>query len=411
MPSVELIFFGFTLWLGAYLLARNSQKLTLRLTGLGLLAYALALAVQIVVKQSPLAILILPALLWLGAALALLPEETRARAVLLRVWGMLCIPLAILTLLNAWFAALIIAALLAGAGMVARLAAQARFKNTFALLAVIALFVPLSTGLLILPLHWMPQAWAIALLGVDLVCLGFAITAWDAFDEGENLREPLMRSFISVVYYAGALALLVGLFSHNRFLLVSVIAFGIVTQTYSDSIQSLLDHLTLPPTVNAQREMLRATAEALPRLSAVEPVAGDEEQFARLTRRALSHLGDLPKLASSPLTHLPMVSGHNPLDRAQSLKSALTQSILKLKPPSNAEFGATDEWRYYNALYFPYVVGLKPYARRADGDSLTAASRAALDWFQASVPERTLHNWQNAAAKLIAKDLRGADWQ
>ena len=49
---------------------------------------------------------------------------------------------------------------------------------------------------------------------------------------------------------------------------------------------------------------------------------------------------------------------------------------------------------------------LKPYTRRADYDSLDKTSRAALDWFQTSVPERTLHNWQNAAAKLISEDIR-----
>ena len=38
--------------------------------------------------------------------------------------------------------------------------------------------------------------------------------------------------------------------------------------------------------------------------------------------------------------------------------------------------------------------------------SLDETARAALDWFHTSVPERTLHNWQNAAAKLIAEDLR-----
>ncbi len=47
-------------------------------------------------------------------------------------------------------------------------------------------------------------------------------------------------------------------------------------------------------------------------------------------------------------------------------------------------------------------------ARRADYDSLDDVSRAALDWFQTSVPERTSHNWQNSAAKLIAEDIRKA---
>jgi hypothetical protein len=103
---------------------------------------------------------------------------------------------------------------------------------------------------------------------------------------------------------------------------------------------------------------------------------------------------------------LPIIEGTNPLDRAQGLKALLVQNIQKLKPQSDMKFGMTDEWRYYNALQFPYVLGLKPYTRRADYDSLDETSRAALDWFQTSVPERTLHNWQNAAAKLIAEDLR-----
>src|SRR4030095_5685853 len=99
------------------------------------------------------------------------------------------------------------------------------------------------------------------------------------------------------------------------------------------------------------------------------------------------------------------ITGTNPLDRAHALRSLLVQSIQKLKPQSDARFGTTDEWRYYNSVYFPYVLGLKPYTRRADYDLLDDVSRAALDWFQTSVPERTLHNWQNTAAKLIAEDL------
>jgi hypothetical protein len=31
MSTLELLFFGFTLWLGAYLLARDSQKITVHL--------------------------------------------------------------------------------------------------------------------------------------------------------------------------------------------------------------------------------------------------------------------------------------------------------------------------------------------------------------------------------------------
>ncbi|HEX9385842.1 MAG TPA: hypothetical protein VF918_05940 [Anaerolineales bacterium] len=62
MPTLELFFFGFTLWLGAYLLARNSQKITVQLTGWGLIAYALAFAIQIIFNQFILIILLGPAL-------------------------------------------------------------------------------------------------------------------------------------------------------------------------------------------------------------------------------------------------------------------------------------------------------------------------------------------------------------
>ncbi len=408
MPYLSIFFYAFTLWLGAYLLARDSQKITIQLTGWGLIAYALALAIQIIFNQSILIILLAPALLWIGAALHLLPEEDKSRPILVRIWALTSIPLAILTLVNAWFAAFIIIALILCAGMIGKLALRSHFKNTFALLAVISLFVTLSVGLLILPLHWIPLSWGMTLLGFDLIFLGITITAWDAFDEGESIYAHLIRSFVSAMYYSGVLAIIASLFSDNIILLIILITFGILTQTFLDTIQSMLDRLTLPQKTTDERQTLRQTADALPLLASrkLEPAEGNEEQFTHLTRRALSNLGDLPKLATSPLVNLPSIQGTNPLDRANALKSLLVRSIQKLKPQSESQFGTTDEWRYYNALYFPYVLGLKPYTRRADYALSDESSRAALDWFQTSVPERTLHNWQNIAAKLVAEDIR-----
>jgi len=63
MTILELFFFGLTSWLRAYLLARNSQKVTVQLTDWGLLAYARAPAIQIVFNQFVLIILLVPALL------------------------------------------------------------------------------------------------------------------------------------------------------------------------------------------------------------------------------------------------------------------------------------------------------------------------------------------------------------
>ena len=71
----NLIFYGFTLWLGAYLLARNSPKMTVRLTGIGVVFYAIVLAFEIIWGQQPTGLLLIPALFWIGAALHLIPEE------------------------------------------------------------------------------------------------------------------------------------------------------------------------------------------------------------------------------------------------------------------------------------------------------------------------------------------------
>ena len=96
----------------------------------------------------------------------------------------------------------------------------------------------------------------------------------------------------------------------------------------------------------------------------------------------------------------------NTLERAAELKTVLAESISRLKPPGEAAFGTTDEWRFYNALYFPYIAGLRPYSRRGFKENLDDDQVAALQWFQSTVPERTLYNWQNAASKLVAQDLR-----
>ena len=417
LAPAPLLFYAFSLWLGASLLARDTQKTAVRLTGWGLVAYAGVLAAQMLFGHLIPAILLIPPLLWVGAAIQLLPEQTAARETLVRAWAIAAIPIAILTALDAWFALLVIAALFACAGLLLSIARHSPFKAILRLLAVIALFITLSTGLLVLPLGWLPQDWGIALLGVDLVCLGLVVTVWDAFDEGQSIRAPLLRSFISALYDAGALAVLVILAAAWdgtptrpawQWLLFALVSFGVLTQVFADAIQTLLDALTFSGSVYAGRAALRSTADALPRLSALDPALLDDEQFVRLTRRAIAQLGDLPKLAASPLTNLPLLAsaGPNPLERAHALKDLLTESILRLKPQGQAAFGRSDEWRFYNALYFPYVLGLKPFTRLPGYDALDAPARQALDWFRSSVPERTLHNWQNSAARLVAEDIQ-----
>jgi hypothetical protein len=204
-----------------------------------------------------------------------------------------------------------------------------------------------------------------------------------------------------------------GLSAGYRIALVGVTAFGVVSQVFANAIQRVIDRLTMADqlTLNKQREVLRGTADALPRLVSVDVMALDDDMFVSMTRRAISHLGDLPKLATSPLMNLPAVVNaptDNPLDRVMVLRTLLIESIERLKPVREAEFGTTDEWRHYNALHFPYVRGIKPYGRRYGNDMGDEASRQAFVWFQSAVPERTLRNWQQAAAKLVAHDLRSS---
>src|SRR6476646_5423568 len=96
-----------------------------------------------------------------------------------------------------------------------------------------------------------------------------------------------------------------------------------------------------------------------------------------------------------------------PLERANELKALLADRIARLKPRDGGDFGTTEQWRHYNALYFPYVVGVRAYAQNATAAGLDPVARQAWQWFVTEVPQRSLHNWQNAAARLIAADLRG----
>ena len=85
---LEILSFSFALWLGCYLPARNSAKAVLRLTGLGLVAYAFSLAGNLLSEYAPTSrlmvgfgvvhpgLLFLPTLCWVGATIHLLPETT-----------------------------------------------------------------------------------------------------------------------------------------------------------------------------------------------------------------------------------------------------------------------------------------------------------------------------------------------
>jgi hypothetical protein len=438
--------FAFALWFGCYLLARDFSKPALRFAGLGLLTYALALGLDLLMGYTPADLarwrtpmLLLPAVFWLGATLNLLPEGAALRPgrpfnlalpalvvvayVLTALLGLgaetrAAYPTLALLIGLLWLAALYTGWRAYRAGLPVRPAA---------LLGVGTLFFGLGMGLLLLPFGWLSPQVLLLAISVDLAFLGLAVVMLDAFEEGEALLPDMLRALV----YAAAAALLLGgqvalimLISGGvtfplLTLLLLVIASAIAMQTFADPLQSALDRLILPARPRQERAVLRAAASALPRVNpALELAALDEAEFARLTRRALSHFGDLNRLASSPLTRLPLIETRlaeagragNTLERAAELKALLAESIERLKPRGVGDFGTSDAWRYYNALYFPYVAGVRPYTRASLDEAHDPGAQTVIEWFRASVPERTLYNWQTAAAGLVAQDLRERNW-
>lgn len=448
LPVLEILVFSLALWFGLYLLARDFSRPGQRYAGLGLVAYALGLALDVL--QGTLAqpatwidrlrwpLLFLPALFWFGATVHLLPGELPGRTRLIAFLnGALVMCVIIL-----YSAALIVPApdgpvywlLTAGVALLLAVALGSVWqayranlpKRPLGLLLVASLFFALGMGMILLPsVDWFTPQIELLMISVDLIVLGAVIVALDAFDAGEALLPDVLRSLGASVFMAllfGGQVVLVMRISRQTspeliLLLLALIATAIFTQTFADPLQATLDQLILArfPRLRRERADLRAAASAAARLDDTRDVLRMEDaEFIRLTRRALSHLGDLNRLAASPLTRLPIIDSRlnqqgkegTTLERAAELKALLSESIHRLRPRDGSSFGTSDAWRYYNALYFPYVVGLKPYSRRADHDGLDPAADEALQWFQTYVPERTLHNWQNAAARLVAQDLR-----
>jgi hypothetical protein len=392
----EILLFGLSLWLGLYLIARDLADARLLWTGLGLFTYAVALALDSLMAYAP-TVAAAQQLAWWQRPLLFL-EALCWLLVLVRIWR---------------------------SDISWRVRLKKHPKTAGAILAA-SLFFSLGLVLLLFPLNWLPRSWILAGIGIDLLLLGLAIALLDAFDEGQYLLPHLLRSldyaFFTALLFGGQVALVMALNTGVTFpmllLLFTTIAAAVFIQTLANPLQSALDRIAFArfPQIRQAQAQLRAAAEAARRVdTTLELDAMDEESFAHLTRRALSHIGDLPRLAASPLTRLPLLEARlaqrdvpeNTLERAAELKAVLTESIERLKPRDKGDFGTNDEWRYYNALYFPYVVGLKPYSRRAKFyPEVDDTTQLALEWFRSQVPQRTLHNWQNTAAQLVAQDLR-----
>jgi hypothetical protein len=447
MAALSAVVFALSWWLGLYLLARDPRKPVLALAAVGLCSFAAAVALDAVrvVTQSGLLshveiyLVAVPGVAWF----ALLVELARpCDSVRVRTGEILLVgAVAALTLVGAMLAGSVDGPLRPGhvvmfaviststlGAMVAALVRPAQPVPVGGVVAVATLFFALGNAILIIPLGVVPSWLALASTGFDVLLLGVAVALWDAFDEGQALRADMLRSFTATGVVAALLGgqMLIGIALSQRetiaetaltVLLFTSVAVAIAVQVLADPLAGVVDRLVFSrsPTLRADRATLRRTQSALPLRSADPLDDFDDDSFARLTRRALGHYGDLSKLVASPLTALPAIDERlaargapdQPLERAIELKALLADRIARLKPRDGGDFGTTEQWRYYNSLYFPYVVGVRAYAQNATAAGLDATARQAWQWFVTEVPQRSLHNWQNSAARLIAADLRG----
>lgn len=420
----DVVAFGVAWWLGLYLITRDPTKPTLRRAGAGLLAYALAIVLDGFRPHGPVlgavhaVLLSLPAVLWTGVLIRL----TTAAPAVDRWWRRVLLPVTLVIAVVAGAVGGVAMPVLAIVVLVPLcwwLVLLVRRPTTGTVL-VSVLLVGLAAGLLGLGLDVVPRTWLLAGIGVDLVALGVFVAVFDSFDEGETLRRDMTHSLLlaggTAVLFGAQVGLAMALAGDDRLLPLcyGVVAAAVAVQVLARPLQRAADRVALPPAIRATRAELREVADALPRRDETVALASLEDtEFVRLTRRALSHYGDLGKLVSSPLTSLPAIDarlgeragGGAPLERARALKALLLETITRLKP-SDGEFGTSEEWRHYNSLYFYYVVGLRPYSVRTKLTDPDPVARRALSWFADHVPERTLHNWQAAAARVVAGELR-----
>lgn len=442
MVALSALVFALSWWLGLYLLARDPRKLVLVFAAIGLTSFALVVALDAVrvisgsdvLSRLEIYLVAVPGIAWFAVLLELSqPRDTwRSRA----GEAGLVAAVAVVAFLGAAMAGGVEGPLRLGhwvmfaavsvpsvGAMIHAVVRRSQPRPVVRFIVIATLFFALGNAILVIPLGLVPSWLALASTGFDVALLGIAVAIGDAFDEGHALRKDMLRSFVGTTVVAVLFGgqVLIGLAVAGPSATLAVLLFtslgiAIAINVLADPLADLLDRLAFSrsPDLRADRAALRSTEAALP-LRSASPLDGmDEETFVRVTRRALGHYGDLSKLVASPLTALPVIDERlalrgapdQPLERANELRALLAERIAGLRPRDGADFGTTEQWRHYNALYFPYVAGVRAYAQNATAAGLDPLARQAWQWFVTEVPQRSLHNWQNAAARVIATDLR-----
>jgi len=300
------------------------------------------------------------------------------------------------------------------------------------LLAVGALFFLLGAGhiaLNILLRYPWSQLPGYALLLVGLGALSAAVAMHSALLLGKDIRRDVVYSLVGLAtllaLYLGGVGVLTG-FDDVRHRLVALLLAALVTSghTLPDAARAWLDRAFFTPAVRQERAAARAYADVL----AVQPAGphpdlGTAKAFDDAVRRALTHLSDPTKLATSPLLNLVVVAQgvreqhleDNRLNRAIVLKEVLLELLDRLRPHDGVGRVTSNAWRFYNCLYYPYVRGIsrrraptvlrQMVERRKREGSARSDLEQVVDWL-VQVNEDTFYQWQRRGSDTIAAALR-----
>ncbi|MFD0675794.1 MULTISPECIES: hypothetical protein [unclassified Paenibacillus] len=448
---LQLAYFGALFWFGLYIINRDFRNVRLVLAGLALLVHSCGISTALLSPYAQEAFqsivllkvqdisLFLPLILWLGIMISYTSDQEGKHNVLWPLWKYAVLVLALFSCIwlicvknSQWYA----------------ISYQAILCTTLLLILALSLWGAIYYGIKVSGIHrillYLPlilyacvtimtfilqdgswKLWGYAGNGVGLLLFAFCIMITEIKGQGESWLPDFFRSFDYSVFFtllfSGQVALIIKWGTGFNYTMVALlmisIAISIAFQVFVYPIRAMLDNIAFVtfPKLRQARSRLRLEESIQVRVDEeAAPEEMNEEDLYRFTRRALSHIGDFQRLASNPLTQLKWIdkrlqergANNEVLERAIELKSVLLEIIRQLKPHGDEEFGTTDEWRHFNVLYFPYIVGIKPYSLRYSAEHLDAPSRAALEWFRTNVPERTLYNWQNAGARIIALSLK-----
>ncbi|MFF5080079.1 hypothetical protein ACFY36_23750 [Actinoplanes sp. NPDC000266] len=415
MPAIAVPAFALAWWAACYLLGRDPVRAATGRAAAALLAYAAGVVVWTVEPNSMAAQVLFcaPALLWAGAAVALLPATLPERRQIDLGWMVLSAAFLITVVALPEAGRLVVLAPLAGGVVLLwRFRDQVRPPMLPAAFAVAAGLYGVTLTALLLPVSLGVPILVIAALGLDLLILAFLVAVNDAMMAGERLRPDLIRSVLGAL---AAIALLGGPAALTmiavdsaavRILQFALVAVVMTLAGLSGAVQRALNAIAFrgDGRLRSDRSALLMMVEALPRRRHTRNAS--EDDFRRFTQQALDNYGDLGRLMRSPLIGLPMIdrSPDQPLARALELRRVLHEGVDRLRPAG--EFDTTDSWRLYNALHYCQVLGLNPYAGRLNTDGLDRDARRALDWMRRKVPRRTLRRWQAEGAAVIAARLR-----